>query len=123
MPMSTLSCDTIGDINHGFSREAINTEIAKAFADLENRGEEDGKARTVEIKLSMTKIKGGAIGLDVQAVAKIPAYRTGITVAEPGIDALAPRGRQHVIQFRSDNPERPDQKTFSDVEGEVPNEE
>jgi hypothetical protein len=121
MPMSILNHKTIGDINHGFSGAAIDEEIRKAFADLENRGEEDGKARVVEIKLSMMKIKGGAIALDVQAVAKIPAYRTGITVAEPGIDALAPRGRQHVIQFRSDNPENPRQQTFAD--GEIPNEE
>ena len=111
MAKLTLNLDTIGELQAGLAREAIDREIARAVADLMDRGEEDGKARKVAITLEM-KLSKGLIILAVAAQAKLPPLQTGGTASEvrfrrPGVPELT---------FQANSPDNPSQSTLDEFE-------
>ena len=114
MSLVSLSCDSIGDLDGGMARGAIDREIARAVADLDDRAAEDGQKRVVAINIELTH-KDGMLVARCLCQAKLPPYRTGGTVAK--MNQL--RGEAQ-LQFQSLAPDNPDQKTFGvlDNEGE-----
>lgn len=104
----TLSCDTLGNLHHGFARGVIDAALLTAIRDLEDRGEEDEKPRKVIITVVLEKI-GDGVAASVEAVAKMPSYKIPTTVANLQIGPHGPS-----VEFRSDSPGNPNQTTFDD---------
>lgn len=111
MAKTTLCLETIADLDNGTAGPLIDREIARAVADLVDRGEEDGKARKVVIQLELT-IKNGIVVTDVTADAKLPPKRTRSTATEARY-----RDSEPVLCFQTHNPDRADQPTFDALEG------
>jgi hypothetical protein len=119
--LKALTCETLHELDNGIAGEIINAELKKAIADLEDRGEQDEKPRSVVIEIEMCKYKGVDL-INVKAMAKMPARRSNSTHAE---------GRYkegvHDLFFQNLNAERADQPTFDAMEkldlagGEIPN--
>lgn len=110
MPRQTLSCDTLGDLHHGFARSIIDAALAAAIRDLEDRGAEDEKPRKVVITVSLLKIGEDGVAATVEAAAKVPAYRIPATVAD-----MRPGAKGPSVEFRSDSPGNPSQQTIDDA--------
>ncbi len=120
MPLTTLSCDTLGDLHGGTFRAAIDNELRKAINDFNDRSAEDGKERTVTIKVCFSTIEKMPI-ITGECCAKLPPFRTGATRADVRV-----RGHDdYCLLFQTENPENPRQPTFRDVvdESEVANDE
>jgi hypothetical protein len=117
MALETLNLDNLGELDSGQARGIVDAAIRSAIMDLEDRGGEDEKERKVTITLILEKI-GDGIAATVEASVKVPAYKTGKTVAKLTFDGSTPiNGRAvPVIKFRPGSPRNPDQKTFDDVE-------
>lgn len=112
----TLSLDSLGELDNGNSRAIIDATIRRAVEDLDDRGD-DGKARTVEIKIEMKKIDGGLTATLVHAGCKLPAYQTNGTVMRHKVV----NGQSRLL-FQQLAPDNPDQRTIDDAlpDGEVP---
>lgn len=108
MALVSLSIDSIGDLNHGAARLLIQREIDRAVADLDDRGDEDGKPRKVVIQVELTRDKDFIVAT-VAAEAKLPPRRTGGTSAE-----IRAKDGVSILNFRDDNDERVDQPTLRD---------
>lgn len=55
MSMAKLSCDTLGELNHGLARGVIDSALRTALADLSERGGEDSKVRKIVSQSSLRK--------------------------------------------------------------------
>jgi hypothetical protein len=109
VPLITLNSANIGELTNGQAKAIIDRELAKAIADLDDRGEEDGKPREVVIKIALIKSRDQVLA-DVRAKANLPEYRTGVTTL-----SVKQRGGKSELLFRNDNAENPDQPTLSDM--------
>jgi hypothetical protein len=117
--LKTLKCNTLGDLDNGQAGTIIDAALTKAINDLEDRGEEDGKPRTVTISVSLQKSKGLTV-IDVTASAKMPDFRSNATIAEARY-----KDQKHEMLFQDLNAENPNQPVFKEMDtqgGEVPNE-
>ncbi len=113
-----LSCDSIGDLDAGIARQLINREIDRAVADLEDRGEEDGKPRKVIIQLEL-ETRDGLVVATAVCEAKLPPRRSGATAASM---RMRQRGSEKVSElcFQDLNADNPDQPTIHDFEDSEP---
>jgi hypothetical protein len=107
-----LTLETIGDLDSGAARVAINRTIARAIADIDDRGD-DGKVRTVTIKLELKRMNNGLIESNIVAGASVPAYRTNSTIAEP-----KRKGDETQLLFQSLAPDDPHQRTLDELTDE-----
>ena len=107
MPLSPLSIDTIGELHDGAARIAINRELAKMFSDLEDRGPEDRKPRTVVITVEAVYAAEGEFFVTAQAKANLPPFRTGETRAQ-----IRQVNGQPALAFQTMNAENPNQPTL-----------
>lgn len=112
MPLQPLTCDTLGELHHGFARTVIDAALEAAYRDTEDRGN-DGKTRKVLIEVSCEKIDDGTVRIGLEAIAKLPKYQIPDTVAT--IQAPTKKGAPPTFAFRSDSPGRPDQQTLADA--------
>lgn len=110
MALTTLTCDTLGDLAGGVARALIDREIQRAISDLEDRGEEDGKIRKVVIQVEMG-FQGGLVITTVAAEAKLPPRRTSNTAAD-----LRRRRDGSCLLFQQHDPENPAQQTFPELD-------
>lgn len=79
-----LNSETIGRLDEGAAGMAIDLALAKAIRDVEDRGN-DGKARSVTIKISVKKDikrKERPVLIDVDVSESIPKLTTGQTIAK-----------------------------------------
>lgn len=115
MPLTDLNSKTIGDLNHGIVGRMIDSALANAVNDIDDRGE-DGKPRKVVITLNISKRKKAeGIAIDAAVKATIPNYQSDFTDAEIATGTTGKGGRLHKgLKFRDDNPDRVDQPTFRD---------
>jgi hypothetical protein len=104
--LKNLTTETIGNLSNGQAGLVIDAALKKAIDDLEDRGEEDGKARSVKIEIAFQKFKGQTV-VDVVAEVKMPNFRTDATIAE----ARYADGN-HKLFFQDLNAENPEQPTF-----------
>lgn len=81
MALKMLTAKTIADLDGGMAELIINEALTQAITDLDNRGGDDDKPRTVTIKISLERVKSGEMMADVEAGWKGPAYRTSKTMA------------------------------------------
>ena len=109
MPQEALAAANIHQLDNGIAGRLIDSALASALRDLDDRGEEDGKPREVNIKLIMLKARGNLL-TEVQVTTKSPAYRSNLTVGE-----LRQKGREVELLFRPDNADRHDQPTLDDM--------
>lgn len=108
-----LSMDTIGDLDGGVFRLLVDKEIDVLAKDVDDRGEEDGKARQLEITVEVIKVKGMVI-ITPRVKVKLPARVSGSTVAK---ERMKSKGQGELIfqPSNSDNAEQPTFKTDDDV--------
>lgn len=107
MAKTTLSLESLGDLDGGAAGAVINAAINSAVADLDDRGE-DLQERKVVITLLMKKLPNKQIDQRVKVQTSVPAYATNSTFAD-----IARKGDRPAIYFQDMNPSRPDQPTFS----------
>ncbi len=110
----TLNHLTLGQLANGQAASIIDKALTSACRDLADRGEEDEKPRTVEIKITMQAIKGRNV-VDVQAQTKLPTYRTNATEV-----AIKGSSDQPRMLFQEENPRDADQPTFDFDENNPP---
>ena len=106
MAQVILELDKLGELDMGMAKAAINAELDRLAADLDDRGD-DEKKRKVVITITAQQRKG-LVTLNVEAACKLPPRRTADTVARP----MRTTGSKSVIVFQEDAPENPDQTTF-----------
>lgn len=107
MAKTNLTLDTLGDLSDGRARVVIDAALKAAFRDVADRGH-DGKSRKVVITVEMSKDETGElVATDVQAIPKLPPYRTPATMAKIGVE----HGEDTLV-FQTENRDRPDQETF-----------
>lgn len=110
-----LSMDTIGDLDSGVFRLLVDKQIQALATDLDDRGEEDGKARRLVIDVEIIKVKGIVI-ITPRVDVKLPPRVSNSTAAK---ERMAGKGITELL-FQPTNRDDADQGTFA--EGEVPNE-
>ena len=118
MPLSVLSCATLGQLNHGFAEGIIDEALKNAVKDLDERGT-DGKVRKVVITVSLERVSDNAFAAVVETQVKTPPSKIEPTICNGHIDQTK---KQLVLEFRGDNPTNPNQPTLDDVDphtGEV----
>lgn len=114
MARTELTCDTLGDLDEGRARAIINAALVPLMEDLDDRGK-DEKTRTLDIKLTF-QMKKGNLGVDVQAAAKLPAYRSNQTVAKVMQKKGRNGGTRAAVEFQEHDGENPDQATFPQMD-------
>jgi len=102
-----LSMDSIGDLDGGVFRLLVDKEIDAIAKDLDDRGEEDGKARLLLIQVEIIKVRGMVV-LTPQVKAKIPARVCGSTSAK---ERMKGKGQTELL-FQITNPDNAEQPTF-----------
>ena len=100
-----LTADTIGDLDGGSAKFAIDAAIRSAIRDVEDRGE-DGKARDVTIKLTF-KNENGPVSIACQVAAKIPNYSTKKTIS-----VLHDVAGKPTLKFQPATPQNPNQEEY-----------
>lgn len=108
-----LSLDTLGELDRGAARLLIDREIQRAVADLEDRGEEDGKARKVNISLEMV-VKDGLAVVQLNCESKLPSYRSNLTAGNIKVNAGKP-----VLYFQPYSPDNADQPNFQVLDADA----
>lgn len=111
-----LSCDTIGDLDNGVFRLLVDKQIQALAADVDDRGEEDGKARRLVIDVEVIKVKGIVI-ITPRVDVKLPPRVSNSTAAK---ERMAGKGITELL-FQPTNRDNAEQGTFA--AGEIPNEE
>jgi len=106
---SAVSCDTIGNLDHGTARVAIDRAIRTVVADLDDRGE-DGKPRKVNITLEFSKMEGGQIVTSVEVGTALPKLRSAGTIGR-----VVRKDGKSIVMFQDLSPDDPDQRTIDDV--------
>ena len=101
MALTGLTADSIGDLDAGVARAIIDAEILRAVADLDDRGDEDGKPRKVKIELTMTKSRG-LLAVSVACKAELPPYQSRLTQGEVQ-ERRSSRGVQKHLLFQDMN--------------------
>src|SRR5262245_56810099 len=101
--LKTLSLDTLGDLGAGEARAIVDAEIQRAVADLEDRGGEDGKARSVVVQIDLAK-KEGLVVAQVSASSKLSPRRNRATASRVGF-----KNGKEVLVFQDESPDNPDQ--------------
>ncbi len=107
-----VTYETLGSLDSGAAKAIINAAIKEAVSDLDDRGGDDGKARTVLIQIVLTPRSNGQAEVEVQATAKLPPRRTASTVAAL---RFAKDGGGSQLLFQDLAPDDPDQKTIDEV--------
>lgn len=111
--LKELSAETIHLLNNGIVGAMIDQQLRVAIRDLDDRGEEDGKPRTVTIKLHVYKSKRMGVQVEAEAHVVVPAYRSAMTSSDIRIKQTSD-GPAKIVCFRDDNAENVDQPTFND---------
>jgi hypothetical protein len=106
MTRNYLTLETLGELDSGRAGVAIDREIARAVADLQDRGAEDKKPRKVTIELELVMDRGLVLAT-VQVQAKLPTLRTGATMAD-----FMHRDGEPALVYSSMAPDNPDQATL-----------
>ena len=107
-----LSLEQIRHLDGGASGAIIDAAIADAVRDIDDRGE-DGKPRTVEIRLNFIKRPNGQVEVEVEAAAKVPRRRTASTCCNLKSN---PTGTSPILLFQQYSPADPDQRTIDELE-------
>lgn len=107
-----LDLDSIGELDAGMAKMAINHAIRTAIHDLDERGR-DGKPREVVIKLVMHKLENGMPVIRVLSDVKMPPFSTAETIG-----LLRMEGTRAAINFQALDPKNPHQRTIDEV---IPN--
>lgn len=81
MAKRTLQALTIASLADGFAGRAIDSGLKRVFEDIDDRGD-DGKSRTLTVKLTFTPGGGGTVSIDVDTAVKLPSYRPQKTLAK-----------------------------------------
>jgi hypothetical protein len=102
-----LSCDTIGDLDGGVFRLLVNKEFEALCKDVDDRGEEDGKVRTLTIDVEIVK-KEGLVIIVPSVKIKRPPRRANATSAKERMKSAG----QTELLFQATNADNPDQGTF-----------
>jgi hypothetical protein len=105
-----LTIDTLGDLDGGMVRAAVNQLLAAAIHDLEDRGH-DEKPRKVVIEVSLTKINEEQVGVVVSASARLPKVQP-----RPTITMLRLQQGKPAITFQSQSPQDPRQPNFPQLD-------
>lgn len=109
-----LTTDTLGDLDNGAARLIIDRDLRTAIQDLDDRGQEDGKVRSVTVKVEMVYYKGRPI-VTVQSTAALPPRRSNITVT----DVRQKRDGEICLAFQQHASDNPEQQTFETFETET----
>lgn len=110
-----LSMDTIGDLDNGVFRLLVDKEIDQLAKDLDDRGEEDGKARTLTIEIEVIKVKGVVI-ITPRCKVRLPARQSNSTSAK---ERMKSKGQTELL-FQPANAPNAEQPTFEvNDDGEV----
>lgn len=104
-----LCLETLGDLDNGTAKMAIDEAIRRALQDLDDRGS-DGKERKVGITLSIAHIDKVNIAAHVEVKVSLPAMRTAGTIATINRQ----QGQTHLM-FQSWAPDNPEQRTIDEV--------
>lgn len=112
--MAELKLDlaALGHLDGGAAAAIINAALLEAVRDVDDRGE-DGKSRSVEIKINLTKRPNGQVEVDVEAAAKCPRRRTASTCCNVRSD---PASREARLVFQEYSPADPNQRTIDEVD-------
>lgn len=113
MARITLTLDTVGELDNGDARRAINQCFATAMSDLEDRGD-DEQPRKVLIEVTVKKNESGDVSVTIEAGVKIPKLRTRRTTAR-----LKMTGGRPELVFQSLDKDSPDQATIDEIPGVV----
>ena len=105
----TLTWKTIGNLTDGQAGHAIDAAIARAVADLDDRGD-DGKPRVVTVNLILQKQRG-IPSAEVTAKASLPTYRTERTACRV-MQRQSRRGPEAVLNFQDLAPDNAEQDTI-----------
>lgn len=92
-----LSLDSIGELANGAAREIIDAALRTVASDLEDRGD-DKKKRSVTITLEFCQLTNGDVDTTVQAIPKVPAYKTPSTFAK-----MRRKDNLAVLEFQDDH--------------------
>jgi hypothetical protein len=102
-----LSMDTIGDLDGGVFRLLVDKEIDALAKDVDDRGEEDGKARILVLNVEVIKVKGMVI-ITPSVKVKLPPRVSGSTAAK---ERMKGKGQTELL-FQPANGDNPEQPTF-----------
>lgn len=108
----TLCLSTLGDLDSGFAAAIIDKEIRTVLDDLDDRGD-DGKARKVEISLTVQRLDNGLIAAHVEANARMPRRRTNGTIGR-----LRREEDRSRLLFQDGDSGNPDQRTLDEMNPE-----
>ncbi len=108
-----LSWRTIGELNQGSAGVLIDRAIADAIHDLDDRGQEDNKARKVNVTLVLEPRKDGEAEASVEVKLSLPAYQTAQHVC-----GRVRSGGELALLFEGLSPERPDQRALPIVDND-----
>lgn len=112
MAQTTLTCDTLGDLDNGTARIAINGALSEAIKDTNERGD-DGKSRKVTITLTFDQLKKSAnVTVDVEASVKVPSYKTNPTVVQLKFTPDKGGKNKPIAAFQEHAAENPEQSTI-----------
>ena len=103
-----ISYETLGSLDGGMAQTNIDKAIRAAVFDLEDRGA-DEKPRVVTITLTMKRV-GDQVDCEVQAIPKIPSFKTAATAAEIKYEHGEPS-----LFFNDLAPDDPAQQTIDDA--------
>lgn len=104
-----LSMETIGDLDNGVFGLLVDKEIDALAKDLDDRGEEDGKARHLAIDIEVIKVKGIVI-ITPKVAAKLPPRVSNSTAAK---ERMKEKGQTELL-FQQMNRDDADQPTLED---------
>lgn len=111
MALTTLSCDTIGDLDNGTARVAIDGALAEVIKDTNERGD-DGKARKVTVTFTFKQLEKSAnVTIDVEASVKVPSYKANPTVVQVRFQPTGGKNKP-VAVFQEHTSENPEQTTI-----------
>lgn len=108
-----ITARTIADLDAGNAGAIIDAAIREAINDLDDRGNDDGKPRQVEIKITFDLADNGQVIASVEASPRIPRRRTHSTFGR-----LHVNGREAQVHFQTLDPKDPDQRTIDELEGD-----
>jgi len=104
-----LSVETLGDLDNGIFGILVNKGIDSLTKDVDDRGEEDGKIRTLTIQVDVVKTKGIVI-ITPKVQAKLPPRVSNSTAAK---ERMKSKG-QPELTFQPHNADNAEQRTLDD---------
>jgi|ERR1019366_4100225 hypothetical protein len=109
--------DTIVDLDNGQFRRVGDKVIRTLLSDVNDRAEEDGKARHLSIDIEFIKVKGVLI-ITPRIQAKLPVYVCGSTAAKERVQA---DGELEVLfqPWNAENAEQPVFETDEESKGDA----